>query len=143
MSEHPFQILPTDTRWPGPWHVEEGPDCLCSRCGLAILEPEIAIRAWPEDANRYSYRFHPACLGMYSPPPMDEDGEEPEPDDEPEDLGWLCVAGHVHEDGCHCPLTGEEPPWGCPCSQCQGDREVEEEDPVLEWELLDMQDEQP
>ena len=32
MSENLFQILPTDTRWPGPWHVEEGPDGLCSRC---------------------------------------------------------------------------------------------------------------
>lgn len=59
-----MEIRPTDIRWPGPYHIEEGPDCLCSRCGQPILEPDIAIRGWPEDANAYSYRFHPACLGM-------------------------------------------------------------------------------
>lgn len=36
---------------------------------------------------------------------------------------WLCEAGHLHED-VHCPHTGQEPPWGCPCSGCQeGDQE--------------------
>lgn len=33
---------------------------------------------------------------------------------------WRCAAGHLHEDGLHCPSTRQEPPWGCPCSFCQG-----------------------
>lgn len=32
---------------------------------------------------------------------------------------WLCICGRFIEDGCHCPDCGREPPWGCPCSQCQ------------------------
>lgn len=74
MSAPLVTLLPTDTRWPGPWHVEAGPDCLCSRCGRAILAHDIAVRAWPaDDPNRYSYRFHPACLGLQSVPPLDDD----------------------------------------------------------------------
>ena len=42
---------------------------------------------------------------------------------------WLCVAGHCHEDGLHCPSTGQEPPWGCPCGHCQ-DGDGEEDDPL-------------
>ncbi len=40
---------------------------------------------------------------------------------EPGDLAeaWLCTVGHWHEDGLHCPTTGQEPPYGCPCSTCQ------------------------
>lgn len=47
---------------------------------------------------------------------------------------WLCVAGHFHEDGMHCPSTGQEPPWGCPCGHCQDgeDNEPDEDDP-LTW----------
>ena len=68
-----IEILATDIRWPGPYHVEEGPECWCSRCSLPIEEHEIAIRAWPEDdPNRYSYRFHPACLGMRGGWPLDD-----------------------------------------------------------------------
>lgn len=79
MSHSPFRITPDDTRWPGPYHVEEGPDCLCSRCGQPILAEDVAIRMWPEeDPNRYSYRFHPACLGMSGGEVLDDDdtGEE-------------------------------------------------------------------
>ena len=100
MSETLFTILPTDTRWPGPYHVEEGPDCLCSRCGLAILEPEIAIRAWPEDANAYSYRFHPTCLGFQASEPLDED----------DDRDWpsLPLPGEADDDEpTSCPYCGE------------------------------------
>lgn len=32
---------------------------------------------------------------------------------------WLCNCGHFVEDGFHCPYCGAEPPWGCPCSECQ------------------------
>lgn len=72
-----IQILPSDIAWPGPSHIEEGPECLCSRCQQPILEPDIAIRAWPEDdPNRYSYRFHPACLGMRTPASL-ADEEDP------------------------------------------------------------------
>lgn len=137
MNANPFQILPTDTRWPGPWHVEEGPDCLCSRCGQPILADDIAVRAWPDDPNRYSYRFHPACLGMQSAPALEEESDRGDDQEERNGPTWLCVAGHLHEDGCHCPSTGEEPPWGCPCDWCQGDRDIEEDYPVLEWDLVD------
>lgn len=79
MSDYPFRITPDDTRWPGPYYVEEGPDCLCSRCGLAILDHEIAIRVWPyDDPNRYSYRFHPACLGMQGGEVLDDEEWEGE-----------------------------------------------------------------
>ena len=52
--------------------------------------------------------------------------------DSEEDLSqhWLCEAGHLHEDGLHCPSTGQEPPWGCPCGHCQGDDDVDEDDPL-------------
>lgn len=132
MSKPHFTILPTDTRWPGPWHIEEGPDCLCSRCGRAILEHEIAIRAWPDDdPNRYSYRFHPACLGFQASEPLDLDDApdwppRPEAEDEGTSEAWLCACGHVH-DGLHCPETGQQPPWGCPCSVCQ-DGEPEQDE---------------
>ncbi len=43
---------------------------------------------------------------------------------------WLCIVGHFHEDGLHCPTTGQEPPWGCPCGHCQGDDDVDEDDPL-------------
>lgn len=60
----PFEILPTDWRFVGPYYIEEGePDCICSRCRKQILEDEIAIRAWPAD-GRSEYRFHPECLGF-------------------------------------------------------------------------------
>jgi hypothetical protein len=72
-------ILSTDIRWPGPYHVEEGPAYLCSRCQQPILAPDIAIRAWPDDdPNRYSYRFHPGCLGMETTYPFDDAYEEEE-----------------------------------------------------------------
>ncbi len=47
----------------------------------------------------------------------DETGLE---DDRPSAEWWLCQAGHVHETY-HCPFTGEEPPWRCPCSICSED----------------------
>lgn len=43
---------------------------------------------------------------------------------------WLCQAGHIHQ-AFHCPHTGEEPPWGCPCSFCQ---EGEDEEDEAFWE---------
>lgn len=41
---------------------------------------------------------------------------------------WLCAVGHLHRDGLHCSDTGQEPPWGCPCSKCQDPTEEEEWD---------------
>ena len=32
---------------------------------------------------------------------------------------WISVCGHYIEDGFHCPFCGQEPPWGCPCFQCE------------------------
>lgn len=32
---------------------------------------------------------------------------------------WMCPCGDFIEDGMHCEC-GREPPWGCPCSECQG-----------------------
>lgn len=41
-------------------------------------------------------------------------------DDETQDELWCCsVCGGLIEDGYHCPNCGTEPPWGCPCSDCQ------------------------
>ena len=68
-----IQIFSTDIAWPGPVHVEEGPDCPCSRCGAPIVDPDIAVRCWPEDSNGYSYRFHPTCLGLVALPPLADD----------------------------------------------------------------------
>jgi hypothetical protein len=93
-----IQILSSDIRWPGPYHIEEGPECLCSRCQQPIEEPEIAIRAWPDDdPNRYSYRFHPACLGIKSTYPLDDAYDEYDEydvfdrDDSNLDLGPCCI----------------------------------------------------
>jgi hypothetical protein len=41
---------------------------------------------------------------------------------------WLCDCGQYIEDGCHCPHCGAEPPWGCPCDWCQGERYEEPDD---------------
>jgi hypothetical protein len=65
----PFRILDTDQCFTDGLHYEEGdPECTCSRCGLVIPEEEIAVRFWrqrPDDhGNVWTYRFHPACLGM-------------------------------------------------------------------------------
>jgi hypothetical protein len=32
---------------------------------------------------------------------------------------WECPCGNYIEDGMHCPDCGKQPPWGCPCEQCQ------------------------
>jgi hypothetical protein len=51
---------------------------------------------------------------------------------------WLCGCGGWVEDGCHCRDCFAEPPWGCPCDWCQGDRyeddEDGEDDPWSEWD---------
>jgi len=39
------------------------------------------------------------------------------------DESWLSVCGEFIEDGLHCGRCGQEPPWGCPCSDCQGGHE--------------------
>lgn len=92
-----IEIRPSDIRWPGPYHVEEGPECLCSRCQQPIEEPDIAIRAWPgDDPNRYSYRFHGRCLGMQ--------GGEPLEDDRWDDDDTPCA--YCGEEGCEASCTG-------------------------------------
>jgi len=52
-------------------------------------------------------------------------------DEESHIEGWLCTCGNYIEDGCHCSFCYQEPPWGCPCSWCQGDRYYEDEDEDL------------
>lgn len=42
--------------------------------------------------------------------------------------GWLCNCGNWIDDGLHCGICQAEPPWGCPCSWCQGDRYESEEE---------------
>jgi hypothetical protein len=39
---------------------------------------------------------------------------------------WLCVCGNFITDGLHCSACHAEPPWGCPCSRCQGERYADE-----------------
>jgi hypothetical protein len=36
-----------------------------------------------------------------------------------EEDSWLCICGYLIENGMHCPNCRNEPPWGCPCSECQ------------------------
>lgn len=40
---------------------------------------------------------------------------------------WLCHCGNYVIDGLHCEMCQAEPPWGCPCDWCQGDRYEDEE----------------
>ena len=53
--------------------------------------------------------------------------QEPQEDVEP-DLQWLCWCGNFQEDGLHCDLCGNEPPWGCDCSYCDNVCREEEGD---------------
>ena len=127
MSASPIRILPTDTRWPGPYSIEEGPECLCSRCEQPILEPEIAIRAWPQDdPNRYEYRFHPACLGCQAYDPRDDDWE-------PDDQRWPPMPGDDENDEpIICPSCGEEDcEASCTSALVQEDRASEADVPDL------------
>jgi len=43
---------------------------------------------------------------------------------------WLCECGNYITNGCHCPRCGREPPWGCPCSQCQDPDDNFDEEPI-------------
>lgn len=54
---------------------------------------------------------------------------------------WLCSCGNYIEDGCHCEC-GEEPPWGCPCSFCQGGDDSDEDDDDYEifYDPYDLSD---
>lgn len=52
---------------------------------------------------------------------------------------WLCGAGHFHADGLHCLATGEEPPWGCPCSWCQDGASEEDETAYWNEETLGLE----
>lgn len=47
---------------------------------------------------------------------------------EREQNSWLCECGNWIEDGFHCDLCKAEPPWGCPCGWCQGERYCTDED---------------
>ena len=50
-------------------------------------------------------------------------------DEERRRSSWSCGCGNWIEDGLHCELCCAEPPWGCPCYWCQGERyDVDEED---------------
>lgn len=43
---------------------DTGRDCLCSRCGQAILARDgPAVRIWPESGGEF--RYHPSCIGMF------------------------------------------------------------------------------
>ena len=42
------------------------------------------------------------------------------PDLDDANPAWQCQAGHMHG-MMHCPETGEQPPYGCPCAACQAD----------------------
>ena len=52
--------------------------------------------------------------------------------DESDENAWLCDCGNYITDGCHCPLCGREPPWGCPCDDCQNPDENFNDDTVLD-----------
>ena len=56
-------ILETDTAFKNSPDVGD-PECLCSRCGEAITEDEVAIRAWE---GVLEYRYHIECLGASAP----------------------------------------------------------------------------
>jgi hypothetical protein len=45
---------------------------------------------------------------------------------------WLCVCGNYITNGLHCPVCGLEPPWGCPCSECQN---PDDYDPEMDFGL--------
>lgn len=44
-----------------------------------------------------------------------------------EDFCWLCTCGNYQEDGFHCDVCGNEPPWGCDCSMCNDSDEDDDE----------------
>jgi hypothetical protein len=64
MTNPVFKILPTDQPFSDSPDAGD-PGCLCSRCGLPIIEDDGPVRAWPDDES-YEYRFHPACMGLIS-----------------------------------------------------------------------------
>lgn len=52
-------------------------------------------------------------------------------------LCWLCNCGNWIEDGLHCQCCNAQPPWGCPCSWCDGeDRDYDD----LDYDDMDQFD---
>jgi hypothetical protein len=47
--------------------------------------------------------------------------------------GWLCWCGHWQDDGLHCELCGNEPPWGCDCGWCSDVRDYGDYLDEAEW----------
>lgn len=68
--------------------------------------------------------------------------EEVDPDDDL-DQAWLCVCGKFITDGCHCPDCGAEPPWGCPCSECQMPEDDEDGEPDFTLDDLEFAETYP
>jgi hypothetical protein len=52
---------------------------------------------------------------------------------------WLCVCGKWVEDGLHCPQCKAEPPWGCPCDWCQGERYEPGHDDEIDFDPTEYQ----
>ena len=77
-----FELRETDRLFYSEFVIEAGdPECLCSRCGLAIEERcAPAIRMWRDGEPGFEYRFHSHCLGAVPCCTNDVDDDHFDPD---------------------------------------------------------------